>query len=118
MSPGQIHPIYQRNPATRSGYDARQEGLWASDAFLRASLGSRELALRFASESLVLSIGELTTALSHLERALEHASSRPHQAMVMRYYLRVNEALDLLREHKAELGTTPMRSKGKGDRYA
>ena len=33
--------------------------------------------------------------------------------MVMRYYLRVNEALDLLREHKAELGTTPMRSKGR-----
>ena len=114
MSPGQIHPIYLGNPAARSGHEARQEGLWASDAFLRASLGSRELALRFASESLVLSIGELTTAHSHLERALKHSSSRQHQAMVMRYYLRVNEALGLLREQNAELGTTPMRSKRKG----
>ena len=38
--------------------------------------------------------------------------------MVMRYYLRVNEALGLLREQNAELGTTPIRSKEKGDRYA
>ena len=114
MPPGQIHPIYMNNPAERLGHEARREGLGASEAFLRASLDSSELALRFASESLVLSIGELTTALSHLERALGHASPRHHQAMVMHYYLRVNEALDLLREHQVGLHTTPIRSKRKG----
>ena len=73
MSPGQIHPIYQRNSATRSGTTRAKRG--QSDAFpgvpvLGSLLSGSHL------NPLVLSIGELTNTLSHLERVLEHASSR------------------------------------------